>query len=63
MMMCFVNWVYALVNVAAVFIVWFYIGRANPGVAPGVAADFRFLVWIKESVSSLCGYVTDSLSL
>jgi len=54
-MMFFVNWVYALVNIAAVFIVWFYIGRANPGVAPGVAADFRFLVWMKECISALCG--------
>ena len=57
MMMFFVNWVYALVNIVAVFIVWFYIGRANPGVAPGVAADFRFLVWMKECISALCGYV------
>ena len=54
-MMFLVNWIYALANLAVVFIVWFYIGRANPGVAPGVTADFRFFAWLRTSISSLCG--------
>ena len=54
-MMFFVNWVYAFVNLAAVFIVWFYIGRANPGVAPGVASDFRFFTWMQQGIAVLCG--------
>ena len=56
-MMFFVHWVYALVNLAVVFLVWFYIGRANPGVAPGVTADFRFFAWLQQGIAALCGYV------
>lgn len=56
-MMFFVHWVYALVNLAVVFLVWFYIGRANPGVAPGVTADFRFFTWMQQGIATLCGYV------
>ena len=55
-MMFFVHWIYALANLVAVFLVWFYIGRANPGVAPGVTADFRFFGWIQTGIASLCGY-------
>lgn len=54
-MMFFVHWVYALVNLAVVFLVWFYIGRANPGVAPGVTADFRFFTWMQQGIATLCG--------
>ena len=55
-MMFLVNWLYAIVNLVVVFIVWFYIGRANPGVAPGATADFRFFAWFRSSIASLCGY-------
>ena len=55
--MFLVNWLYALFNLAAVFIVWFYIGRANPGVAPGVTADFHFFTWLRNSLSAMCGFV------
>ncbi|XP_046637935.1 solute carrier family 12 member 8-like [Daphnia pulicaria] len=54
-MMFFVHWVYALVNLAVVFLVWFYIGRANPGVAPGVTADFRFFTWFQQGIAAMCG--------
>lgn len=57
-MMFFVNWIYGLANLVAVFLVWFYIGQANPGVAPGVTADFRFFAWMQQGVASLCGYET-----
>ena len=57
-MMFFVNWIYGLANLVAVFLVWFYIGQANPGVAPGVTADFRFFAWMQQGVASLCGYDT-----
>jgi solute carrier family 12 (potassium/chloride transporters), member 8 len=55
-MMFLVNWLYALVNLVVVFIVWFYIGRANPGVGPGATADFRFFAWIRSSIASICGH-------
>lgn len=54
-MMFMVHWIYALANLVAVFLIWFYIGRANPGVAPGVAADFRFFAWIQQGLGALCG--------
>ena len=53
--MFFIHWVYALANLVVVFLVWFYIGRANPGVAPGVTADFRFFAWVQQGIATLCG--------
>ncbi|KAK9718978.1 Amino acid permease [Popillia japonica] len=45
--MLLVNWLYALACIIAVFLVWLYIGTANPAVKPGLAADFRFWNWFK----------------
>ncbi|XP_046383310.1 solute carrier family 12 member 8 isoform X1 [Ischnura elegans] len=55
LIMFLVNWVYALVNILVVFLVWFYVGRANPAVTPGLASQFRFLRWLKNSLLRLMG--------
>ncbi|KAK2725900.1 solute carrier family 12 member 8-like isoform X2 [Artemia franciscana] len=43
-----VNWIYALVCIGSVFVVWVYIGQANPGVNPGVSADFKMFTWLRQ---------------
>lgn len=48
--MLLVSWVYALICIGTVFIVWFYVGTANPAVKPGLAHEFRFFVWLKNVV-------------
>lgn len=50
LIMMLVNWVYALIAVVVVFIVWFYVGTANPAVKPGLAHEFRFFVWLKSLI-------------
>ncbi|KAF2883023.1 hypothetical protein ILUMI_23161 [Ignelater luminosus] len=48
LVMLFVNWVYAIICFVVVFLVWLYIGTANPAVKPGLAADFNFFRWLKS---------------
>lgn len=48
--MLLVNWVFALICMGTVFVVWFYVGTANPAVKPGLAHEFRFFVWLKNVV-------------
>uniref|UniRef100_A0A182S912 Amino acid permease/ SLC12A domain-containing protein n=1 Tax=Anopheles maculatus TaxID=74869 RepID=A0A182S912_9DIPT len=50
LVMMLVSWVYALICIGTVFIVWFYVGTANPAVKPGLAHEFRFFVWLKNVV-------------
>lgn len=45
--MLLVNWKYAVTSLVAVFLIWLYIGTANPAVKPGLATDFKFLQWIR----------------
>lgn len=45
--MFLVHWGYALACILAVFMVWLYVGTANPAVKPGIAAEFHFLHWLK----------------
>ncbi|CAH1153345.1 unnamed protein product [Phaedon cochleariae] len=47
LIMMLVNWYYALACITAVFLVWLYIGTANPAVKPGIASEFRFLRWLR----------------
>ncbi|XP_067637387.1 solute carrier family 12 member 8 [Eurosta solidaginis] len=49
-MMLFVNWYYALTCYVVVFIVWFYVGTANPAVKPGLTAEFNFFAWLKSVI-------------
>ncbi|CAD7077678.1 unnamed protein product [Hermetia illucens] len=48
--MLLVNWYYAITCIVTVFIVWFYVGTANPAVKPGLTAEFRLFVWLKSIV-------------
>lgn len=45
--MMFVNTYYGVACIGVVFLVWFYIGTANPAVKPGLAHEFRLIVWLK----------------
>ncbi|KAG8323037.1 hypothetical protein J6590_013031 [Homalodisca vitripennis] len=54
-MMLLVNWVIALANFGAVFLIWVYVGLSNPAVKPGVATQFRFLRWLHITLLRLCG--------
>lgn len=47
LIMLLVHWIYALACLVVVFLVWFYVGTANPAVKPGLAHEFRFFVWLK----------------
>lgn len=54
--MFLVHWGYALANIIVVFLVWSYIGHANPAVKPGLSAEFKFFKWLKNSILKLMGY-------
>ncbi|RZF36662.1 hypothetical protein LSTR_LSTR012748 [Laodelphax striatellus] len=54
-MMFLVHWSYALANCGVVFVIWIYIGLANPAVKPGVAIHFRLLRWLHAVLLRLCG--------
>lgn len=55
--MSLVHWEYAAINISVVFLVWLYVGTANPAVKPGLAAEFHFLRWLKNAILRLCGLV------
>ncbi|XP_060516092.1 solute carrier family 12 member 8 isoform X2 [Cylas formicarius] len=60
LIMFFVSWVYAIVCISVVFLVWLYIGTANPAVKPGLASEFHFFRWMKSVILRCCGKrVTD----
>ncbi|XP_020801761.1 solute carrier family 12 member 8 [Drosophila serrata] len=50
LVMLLVNWYYALTCFVVVFVVWFYVGTANPAVKPGLTAEFNFFAWLKSIV-------------
>ncbi|XP_030379403.1 solute carrier family 12 member 8 [Scaptodrosophila lebanonensis] len=50
LVMLLVNWYYALTCFLVVFIVWFYVGTANPAVKPGLTAEFNFFAWLKSVI-------------
>lgn len=50
LVMFLVHWVYAIVCLVTVFVIWFYVGTANPAVKPGMANEFQFFVWLKSVV-------------
>jgi len=55
LIMFLVHWLYALANIAVIFVVWFYVGHANPAVKPGIASEFRFFTWLKNALLRLMG--------
>lgn len=54
--MMLVNTYYGATCIVVVFLVWFYVGTANPAVKPGLAAEFRLIVWLKGLVNRCIGY-------
>nr|NP_001284773.1 uncharacterized protein Dmel_CG12773, isoform C [Drosophila melanogaster]NP_569905.1 uncharacterized protein Dmel_CG12773, isoform A [Drosophila melanogaster]AAF45609.1 uncharacterized protein Dmel_CG12773, isoform A [Drosophila melanogaster]AAQ22528.1 LD15480p [Drosophila melanogaster]AHN59244.1 uncharacterized protein Dmel_CG12773, isoform C [Drosophila melanogaster]CAA17686.1 EG:8D8.3 [Drosophila melanogaster] len=50
LVMLLVNWYYALTCFLVVFVVWFYVGTANPAVKPGLTAEFNFFAWLKSVI-------------
>nr|XP_033801916.1 solute carrier family 12 member 8 isoform X2 [Geotrypetes seraphini] len=45
-----IQWIYTLVNIGIAIILYFYIGRVNPGLNPGAAAHFSFFKWLRLSM-------------
>lgn len=55
LIMLLVHWAYALACIITVFLIWLYIGTANPAVKPGLAAEFHFLKWFKSIICRCVG--------
>ncbi|XP_043254051.1 solute carrier family 12 member 8 [Colletes gigas] len=55
LIMFLVHWGYAIANIVVVFLVWSYVGHANPAVKPGVSSEFKFCNWLKTSLLRLMG--------
>ncbi|XP_066587510.1 solute carrier family 12 member 8 [Prorops nasuta] len=55
LIMFLVHWGYAIANIVVVFLVWSYVGHANPAVKPGVSAEFNFFRWLKNALLRLMG--------
>ncbi|XP_014206157.1 solute carrier family 12 member 8 [Copidosoma floridanum] len=53
--MFLVHWGYALTNIIVCFLIWSYIGHANPAVKPGVSAEFKFFLWLKNALLRIMG--------
>ncbi|XP_041361289.1 solute carrier family 12 member 8-like [Gigantopelta aegis] len=48
-----IQWMYALGELLAFFVVYFYIGKASPGYFPGIA-EFNFYEWMKHGFRKCC---------
>uniref|UniRef100_A0A6I8QS40 Solute carrier family 12 member 8 n=1 Tax=Xenopus tropicalis TaxID=8364 RepID=A0A6I8QS40_XENTR len=48
-----IQWIYALANLGVAIILYLYIGRVNPGLNPGAAANFSFFAWIRHGAQTL----------
>ncbi|EFN67166.1 Solute carrier family 12 member 8 [Camponotus floridanus] len=55
LIMFLVHWGYAIVNIIVVFLVWSYVGHANPAVKPGISAEFQFFKWLRTALLRLVG--------
>ncbi|XP_076276652.1 solute carrier family 12 member 8-like [Lasioglossum baleicum] len=55
LIMFLVHWGYAIANIVVVFLVWSYVGHANPAVKPGVSSEFKFFSWLKIALLKLMG--------
>ncbi|XP_045358311.1 solute carrier family 12 member 8 isoform X1 [Leopardus geoffroyi] len=54
LIMFVIQWVYTLINMGVAAIVYFYIGRASPGLHLGSASNFSFLRWMKSLLIPSC---------
>ncbi|XP_069786622.1 solute carrier family 12 member 8 [Narcine bancroftii] len=48
-----INWIYALINIAVAFFIYFYIGQMSPGLPLGRANNFKFFRWIQKIFQEL----------
>ncbi|XP_024944979.1 solute carrier family 12 member 8 isoform X2 [Cephus cinctus] len=55
LIMFLVHWGYAIANIVVVFVVWSYVGHANPAVKPGVSAEFKFFEWLRNLLLRIMG--------
>ncbi|KAG7310717.1 hypothetical protein JYU34_003522 [Plutella xylostella] len=55
LLMFLVHWAYALGCLSLLWVLWLYIGAANPAVKPGRASEFRFLSWLRVSFLQAIG--------
>ncbi|XP_076232268.1 solute carrier family 12 member 8 [Calliopsis andreniformis] len=55
LIMFLVHWGYAIANIVVVFLVWSYVGHANPAVKPGVSSEFKFFKWLRIALLRLMG--------
>ncbi|CAL4082976.1 unnamed protein product, partial [Meganyctiphanes norvegica] len=53
--MLLIQWGYALATLISALLLYVYIGQAAPGGHPGVAAEFVFLRWLKNSFLTCIG--------
>nr|XP_055115819.1 solute carrier family 12 member 8 isoform X1 [Symphalangus syndactylus]XP_055115821.1 solute carrier family 12 member 8 isoform X1 [Symphalangus syndactylus] len=54
LIMFVIQWVYTLVNMGVAAIVYFYIGRASPGLRLGSASNFSFFRWMRSLLLPSC---------
>ncbi|CBY23023.1 unnamed protein product [Oikopleura dioica] len=47
-LMFLIHWVYALINIAILTLLIYYIHVTSPGLSPGLAGSFSFLDWLKS---------------
>lgn len=57
MMVC-VHWAYGLITLLTTLLIYIYIGQAAPGGHPGIANEFVFLRWLKNSFLTCIGQQT-----
>ncbi|KAI8438435.1 hypothetical protein MSG28_010955 [Choristoneura fumiferana] len=55
LLMFLVHWAYALGCLSILWLLWLYIGAANPAVKPGRASEFRFFQWLRISFLQAIG--------
>lgn len=55
LLMFLVHWGYALGCLSILWLVWLYIGAANPALKPGRASEFRFFHWVRISFLQMIG--------
>ncbi|KAL0106451.1 hypothetical protein PUN28_016280 [Cardiocondyla obscurior] len=55
LIMFLVHWGYAIANIVVVFLVWSYVGHANPAVKPGISAEFQFFKWFRIAFLRIMG--------
>uniref|UniRef100_A0A673BC36 Solute carrier family 12 member 8 n=1 Tax=Sphaeramia orbicularis TaxID=375764 RepID=A0A673BC36_9TELE len=56
LIMFVIQWIYALANIVVAFLLFFYIGKTNPGLPTGIAARFSFFKWLKSTLRNIGRY-------